>query len=43
MTDTKKPQSNNPIFDPIVECYGRGALTGLASFWFGIQTFFSKF
>lgn len=31
-------RSKNPflkVFDPVVECYSRGALTGLASFWFG--------
>lgn len=35
MNDSTKPQSPNPIFDPLVECYSRTALTGLASFWFG--------
>lgn len=35
MNDSKKSQNRNPIFDPLVECYGRGALTGLAAFWFG--------
>lgn len=44
MNDSKKLQNSNPIFDPLVECYGRSALTGFASFWFGIVQFrFSKF
>lgn len=39
MNDSKKSQSGNPLFDPLVECFGRAGLTGLASFWFGKSAF----
>lgn len=38
MSESKNSPSLNPlakVFDPVVECYGRAGLTGLASFWFG--------
>lgn len=38
MTESKKSDSLNPftkVFDPAVELYSRGFITGFASFWFG--------
>lgn len=38
MTESKKSDSLNPfskVFDPAVEFYSRGLITGFASFWFG--------
>lgn len=38
MTESRKSDNSNPfskVFDPAVELYSRGIITGFASFWFG--------